>query len=123
VARWWGPRNFELTSCDLDFRVGGAYRFVQRAPDGTIHPFRGVYREIVAPERLVMTQIYEPFPDQEVLVATTLTELDGKTTLSQRLMFASKEASDGMVASGMEWGQSQSFERPDELLAELQSRS
>jgi len=119
MARWWGPRGYTLTECQIDLRPGGAYRFVQRAPDGTIHAFRGTYREIAAPERVVFTQIYEPWPDQEVVVSTTLTEKDGKTALSQTLLFNSREARDGMVASGMEWGQAQSFERLDELLAEL----
>jgi uncharacterized protein YndB with AHSA1/START domain len=114
---WWGPRGFDLVECSMDLQPGGKYRFVQKASDGSIHGFNGVYREIAAPERIVFTQIYEPFPDQEVLVATTLTETGGKTALSQTLTFASKEARDGMVASGMEWGQSQSFERLEELLA------
>jgi uncharacterized protein YndB with AHSA1/START domain len=119
LARWWGPRGFELTGCDIDFRVGGSYRFVQRAPDGSSHAFHGEFREITVPERTVQTQVYEPMPDQEVVVTTTFSESDGKTLLSQRLVFGSKEARDGMVASGMEWGQRQSFERLDELLIAL----
>jgi uncharacterized protein YndB with AHSA1/START domain len=121
LSRWWGPRGFELTGCDIDFRVGGAYRFVQRAPDGTSHAFHGVYREIAAPERTVLTQTYEPVPDQEVVVTTVLAEANGKTLLSQTIVFGSREARDGMVAGGMEWGQRQSFERLDELMSDLQS--
>jgi uncharacterized protein YndB with AHSA1/START domain len=120
IARWWGPRGFELTSCEIDFRVGGGYRFVQKAPDGTIHPFRGEYREIVAPERLVMTQIYEPFANDVVVVITILTEREGRTTLDQRLVFDTIQSRDGMIAAGMEWGQAQSFERLDEFLADMQ---
>jgi uncharacterized protein YndB with AHSA1/START domain len=119
MKHWWGPRGYELVSCESDLRVGGAYRFVQRAPDGTIHAFKGVYREIAALERIVFTQIYEPWPDQEVVVSTTLSEQDGRTAMSQRLVFGSKEARDGMIGSGMEQGEAQSFERLDELLAEL----
>ena len=119
MEHWWGPRGFTLTECQIDLRPGGAYRFVQLAPDGTSHVFKGVYREIAAPERVVFTQIYEPYPDQEMVVRTTLTERDGKTDLSQTLRFSSKEARDGMIASGMEWGQAQSLDRLDELLAEL----
>jgi uncharacterized protein YndB with AHSA1/START domain len=55
LPRWWGPRGFELITCEMDLRVGGAYRFVQRGPDGSIHPFKGVYREIAAPECIVFT--------------------------------------------------------------------
>ena len=119
MTNWWGPRGFDLIECSVDLRPGGKYRFVQRAPDGSIHGFNGVYREITAPERIVLTQVYEPIPDQEVLVSTTLTETDGKTALSQNLLFSSKEARDGMIASGMERGEAESFERLDELLAGL----
>ena len=122
LAHWWGPRGFELIECSLDARPGGSYRFVQRAPDGSIHPFHGTYKEIRPPEREVFTQVYEPYGDVELLVETTLTEVEGKTALSQRMLFPSREARDGMIASGMEWGQRQSFERLDELLAELYQR-
>lgn len=119
LAHWWGPRGYDLVGCELDLRPGGKYRFVQRAPDGSTHAFHGTYSEIQRPERMVFSQVYEPVPDQEVLVTTTLTEIDGHTALSQHLLFSSKEARDGMLASGMEWGQAQSFERLDELLAEM----
>lgn len=120
MKNWWGPHGFDLIECNIDLRPGGKYRFVQRAPDGSIHGFNGVYREIAAPERIVFTQIYEPIPDQEVVVTATLTETGGKTALSQNLLFSSKKARDGMIASGMERGEAQSFERLDELLAGLQ---
>jgi len=55
LARWWGPNNFTLPHCEMDFRPGGAYRFCMRAPDGSDHWVWGVYREIVEPERLVFT--------------------------------------------------------------------
>jgi uncharacterized protein YndB with AHSA1/START domain len=119
MKNWWGPRGFDLIECSMDLRPGGRYRFVQRAPDGSIHGFNGVYREIAAPERIVFTQIYEPIADQEVVVTTTLTETDGRTALSQNLLFGSKEARDGMIASGMERGEAESFDRLDELLAGL----
>lgn len=91
LAHWWGPRGFELTECSVDLRPGGSYRFVQKAPDGSIHPFHGTYREVSQPERVVFTQIYEPFPDVELVVSTTLTEVDGKTALSQHMLFPSKK--------------------------------
>jgi uncharacterized protein YndB with AHSA1/START domain len=119
ISRWWGPRGFEVTSCEIDFRPGGAYRFVQRAPDGSIHPFHCVYREITAPERVVFTQVYEPFAEHEVLVTNVLTESAGRTTITQNMLFDSPQARDGMVASGMEKGEAESFDRLDELLAAL----
>jgi uncharacterized protein YndB with AHSA1/START domain len=122
LSHWWGPRGFELTECQVDLRPGGSYRFVQRAPDGSTHAFHGTYRDIQPPERTVFTQVYEPYPDLELVVSTTLTEVDGKTALSQLMLFPSKEARDGMIASGMEWGQRQSYDRLDELLAEMYQR-
>jgi uncharacterized protein YndB with AHSA1/START domain len=119
LSHWWGPRGFELTECQVDLRPGGSYRFVQRAPDGSMHAFHGTYREIERPERTVFTQVYEPYPDVELIVSTTLTEVDGKTALSQHMLFPSREARDGMIASGMERGQRQSFDRLDEVLAEM----
>src|SRR5512145_922942 len=53
VARWWGPRCMTMLSCEMDFRPGGAWRFVSRGPDGNEYGFRGVYREIEPPERIV----------------------------------------------------------------------
>jgi len=121
LTNWWGPRGFELIECSIDLRPGGGYRFVQKAPDGSIHPFHGTYREIREPERVVFTQVYEPIPGAEMEVSTTLTEVDGKTALTQHLRFASKEARDGTIATGMEWGERQSFERLDEVLARLKA--
>ncbi len=74
-----------LPVCEIDLRPGGAYRFVQRGPDGKDYPFKGVYREIVPPERLVYTQCFdvEPYLSHEELVTVTLDEHDGKTTLTE----------------------------------------
>ena len=121
LSKWWGPRYLTLEHCEIDLRPGGGYRFVQKAPDGTLYPFKGVYREVTAPERIVFTQIYdvEPFSIYEMLVTNILTEAGGKTTLAQTLLFDTPEARDGMIASGMEPGEAESFDRLDELLAEL----
>jgi uncharacterized protein YndB with AHSA1/START domain len=90
-----------------------------------MHPFKGEFRVIRRPERVVFTQIYDvpPIDDYVVLVTTDLTEENGRTHLSQILSFDSIESRDGMIASGMEWGQSQSFERLDDLLVELQANA
>ncbi len=121
MMNWWGPRGYALTECEIDLRPGGAYRFVQRSPDGGTHPFKGVYREIAAPGRIVFTQIYDvaPVNEHEVVVTNILSEQDGRTTLSQHLLFDSLESRDGMIGSGMERGEAESFDRLDELLAQL----
>jgi uncharacterized protein YndB with AHSA1/START domain len=59
VARWWGPQGFVTTYCDMDIRPGGAFRVCMRSPEGAEHWKQGIYREIVAPERLVFTFAWE----------------------------------------------------------------
>ena len=75
VRRWWGclSEDYSVTSCEIDLRVGGTWRFVGRGPQGE-YGFHGVYREIAAPERVVFTEIFEPFPDVESVVTSLLTE-------------------------------------------------
>ena len=88
LVRWWGPRGFKGISGRMDVRPGGAWSRVMRAPEGSIVHKHGVYREIAAPERLVLTYITDDLagiPGPETLVTVTFADLDGKTrlTLSQ----------------------------------------
>jgi uncharacterized protein YndB with AHSA1/START domain len=80
LARWWGPRNFTLPVCEIDFRTGGAYRMVMRDPEGREYPFHGTYREIVENERIVFTA--KIAPDIEVLTTVTFLAEGGKTLLT-----------------------------------------
>jgi len=85
VVRWWGPQGFTMPSCTMDVRPGGAFRFCMRSPEGTDHWLRGVYREIVEPERLVLTWAWEDAkgkPGHETLVTVTFAEHGGKTKLT-----------------------------------------
>src|SRR6516164_1264727 len=86
LARWQGaPRGFTVTTHEVDFRPGGAYRLCMRSPDGIDHWLQGVYREIVEPERLVFTHVWlnaEGKPGKETLVTITFTERGGKTELT-----------------------------------------
>lgn len=87
AARWWGPHGFTSVSCTMDVRVGGGWRRVMRSPDGVEHCARGVYREIVAPERLVFTYAWENNSGQtgrETLVTLTFAERGDKTELTLR---------------------------------------
>jgi uncharacterized protein YndB with AHSA1/START domain len=124
VARWWGPRRYENTVLEMDVRPGGRWRIEQRGEDGRVHRFKGVYHEVVMPERLVNTFIYEDgagtFEDRPVLEAHTFEEHDGRTTLTTVSTFGSFADRDGMAASGMEEGARESFERLAELLEALQ---
>jgi uncharacterized protein YndB with AHSA1/START domain len=119
MSRWWGPRRYKTVVDTMDVRPGGKWRMRNIAADGGEHAFRGEYREIVPPERIVMTFEYEPLPGHISVETMTLTERDGRTLLTVRDQFASKEDLDGMVNSGMESGARETYERLDELLAEL----
>ena len=119
LSRWWGPRRYRTVVDAMDVRPGGKWRMRNIAADGGEHAFRGEYREVVPPERIVMTFEYEPLPGHISVETMTLTERDGRTLLTVRDQFASKEDLDGMVASGMESGARETYERLDELLAEL----
>lgn len=119
VARWWGPRGSEVGECRIDLRVGGAWRFVLRMPDGSEHGFGGTYREIVPPERIVSTFRYEGAPQAEAVETLTLEEHHGQTLLRVTVLHASVANRDAQVAAGMESGASESHDRLDELLAAL----
>ena len=121
VKQWWGWRTSEMIVCDIDLRPGGAWRFVSRADDGTEHPFKGVYKEISPPERIVQTWVYDvpPINEFESIETATLEEKDGRTTLTTLVKHQSKEARDGHVQSGMESGAAETMDRLEELLAKM----
>jgi uncharacterized protein YndB with AHSA1/START domain len=120
VRRWYGLRMLEVSTCEIDLRVGGTWRFVLRAPDGSDHGFTGVYREIAAPDRVVYTENYEAIgPGHEMLVTTTFDEHDGKTLLKSRLVYQSEADRDAHLRSGMESGMRESFGRLEDLLTTL----
>lgn len=121
LARWWGPRRYRTVVDMMDARPGGKWRMRNIAADGGEHAFRGEFREVVPPERVVWTFEYEPLPGHVSVETMTLVERDGRTTLIVRNVFASQEDRDGMVDSGMESGARESYERLDEVLAELDS--
>lgn len=121
VSRWWGPRGSTLSTCEMDFRPAGAWRYVVRGTDGEDSPFKGVFREIVPPERLVWTFIYdvEPYSVHETIETLIFTEQDGKTTLTNTSLYPSVEVRDGMIASGMEAGARETLDRLEEHLASM----
>ncbi len=86
ASRWWAPRGFTTLSCEMDVSPGGTWKRRMRAPDGALITKYGVYREIVAPERLVFTYNTEghAIDDPETLVTVTLADLGGRTRLTLR---------------------------------------
>lgn len=120
LARWWGFRDSTLTECQVDLRPGGAWRFVLRMADGSLHGFGGVYREVVPAKRLVYTFHYDGFPDAEAVETITFEQQpEGKTLLTATVLHSSVANRDGHVASGMEAGATESHDRLAELLAEI----
>lgn len=123
IARWWGPRGSNVVVDQLEVRPGGAWRFLEHSADGNVYGFRGEFREIVPPERVVQTFEFEGLPGHIIVETLTLAEENGITTLTILDAFASQEDRDGMIASGMESGMNESYDKLDELLAELSAAS
>ena len=121
IRRWWGclGEGYSVPVCEVDLRPGGAWRFVNRHPGGEA-VFYGVYREITSPERLVYTEIYEPFPDVESLVTVVLSEESGKTRVTLTAVYPSLEVRDTVLRTGMEKGAAISYDRLEEVAAELE---
>jgi uncharacterized protein YndB with AHSA1/START domain len=121
VKRWLlGPPGWSMPVCEIDLRVGGRYRYVWRGSDGTDMGMGGVYREIVVPERLVATEKFnESWYPGEAVGTIVLVEQDGKTTLTQTMLYESREARDAVLRSPMEQGLAASYDKLAELLASL----
>ena len=124
LARWLlGPAGWTMTTCEIDLRVGGAYRYEWHKLDGTSMGMGGVYREIAPPERLVATELFDdPWYSGEALVTWDLVEQRGVTTLTITVRYESKDARDGVLASPMEEGMSAGFDRLAQVLAAQQPR-
>lgn len=117
LRRWYGPSGWSLAICEIDLKVGGKWRFVVQRPDGKAIGQRGVYREVVPGERLVNTESWEDWDPGETLVTAVLVEQGGKTTLTNTVLFPSREVRDTILKSGMEGGAAESYEKLAEVLA------
>ena len=119
VKQWLlGPDGWSMPVCEIDLKVGGKYRYVwRRDKDGTEMGMGGVYREIVAPERIVATEKFDQswYPG-EALGTFVLAEQAGKTTLTETILYESREARDGVLKSGMKKGVVASYDRLEKLL-------
>jgi len=123
VKRWLlGPPGWSMPICEIDLKVGGTYRYVWRKDDGTEMGMGGVYREIVAPERIVATERFDQswYPG-EAVGTLVLVEQSGKTTVTQTVRYESREARDAVLKSGMERGVAASYDRLAEVLASVEA--
>jgi uncharacterized protein YndB with AHSA1/START domain len=125
VKQWWGRLNdgYSVPVCEVDLRVGGKWRFVNRIPSGKLVAFNGVYREIARPDRLVYTEIFEEFPDTESLVTTAFTDEAGKTRLTVTARYPSLEVRDIVLKTGMEKGAAISYDRLEDVVGLLKARA
>lgn len=115
LRRWFGPRGFSLSVCEGEFKPGGWWRFVLRAPDGSEMGMNGKIREMSRPDRLVHAESFDDYPG-EALVTTTFVEERGKTTVTVNLLYESKDVRDAVVKSGMEHGAAETYDRLAEFL-------
>lgn len=116
LQQWMlGPEGWSMPVCEIDLRPGGAWHFVWRRDDGTEMDMTGEYREITAPERMVSTESWGgDWP--ETIVTLMLDEEDGKTRMTQTVLYPSKEARDAALETGMKDGAAISYDRLAEYL-------
>jgi uncharacterized protein YndB with AHSA1/START domain len=119
IPEWWGPRGTTTVVDQMDVRAGGSWRFVQESADGEATAFRGTYREVTPPERLVQTFEWEGMPGHVAVETTVFEDLGDRTRVTTTSLFHTTEERDGMLASGMETGANETYARLDELLARL----
>jgi uncharacterized protein YndB with AHSA1/START domain len=117
VPNYWGPREYETIVDVMEPRAGGRWRYINRGPEGEFG-FHGVYHE-VTPDRIVQTSEFEGAPGVPALEWATLEERDGKTHYTAVSLAPSVEARDAIVASGMESGARELYDRLDEVIQRL----
>lgn len=120
VRRWLlGPPGWTMPVCEIDLRVGGKYRYVWENADGQRMAMGGTFTEIVRPARMVATQLFdEDWTGGETLVMTEIVELKGKSTVTTTVHYASREARDAALQTGMAQGMESGYERLEDLLKE-----
>jgi uncharacterized protein YndB with AHSA1/START domain len=121
IPEWWGPRGTTATVDQMDVTPGGSWRFVIHIADGSETAFRGTYREVTPPERIVQTFEWEGMPGHVSVETATFEDLGDRTKVTTTSIFHTTEERDGMLGSGMEGGLNETYARLDELLARLAS--
>jgi uncharacterized protein YndB with AHSA1/START domain len=123
VKRWWSGQRGEVTSAEIDLRVGGSWRYVMIASGGFEVAFHGEFREIVPDERIVTTEMYEgadPLPAADEPVNTiTFAEIDGRTRLEVLTQCPNRELRDMIIESGMEAGMQESMDLLEQVAVSL----
>jgi len=123
IRRWWSGNHGEVTSVDVDLRVGGTWRYVLIVDCGEAPvmevAFHGEYREIVPNELIISTEVFEGAPNAAAMSTTTFTERDGRTTLEILVQHENKEDRDAHINSGMESGMQESMNSLEDVARSL----
>ena len=117
IPQWFGFARDATEVKKMDVRPGGNWQFITRTSGGEIVDFHGTYREVIAPEKIVYSFLFGDMPEGDGFVEITLVEKDGVTELRDRGVFSSKEERDAIIATGMEEGARETYERLAELVA------
>lgn len=123
LVRWLGPRNLTMRIDRFEVRDGGLWRYVHRDADGTEYGFRGVFHGTPSVDGIVQTFEFEGAPGNVALETLTFEGRDGRTTVHTNSVFQTVAARDAMIASGMERGVDDGYDRLDELIAGQQATS
>lgn len=121
LVRQWllGPPGWTMPVCEIDLRVGGRYRYVWRHANGQEMGMGGTFTEIVRPSRIVATQLFdEDWTGGETIVITEINEKNGRCTITTTVRYASREARDAALKTGMTTGMEAGYERLEQLLKE-----
>jgi uncharacterized protein YndB with AHSA1/START domain len=119
IPEWWGPRGTTTIVDRMEVEPGGSWRFVARGSEGDETAFRGTYREITPPERIVQTFEWEGLPGHVSVETAVFEDLGDRTRVVTTSVFETTEDRDGMLNSGMEGGMNETYDRLDEVLARL----
>ena len=119
IRLWWSGDRGEVTSIDVDLRVGGRWRYVMVANGGFEVAFHGEYREIVPNERIVSTEVYEGVPDAEAVDTVTFTERSGRTIVEVLVQHSCREHRDAHIESGMEDGLQEALDKLEQVAVSL----
>ena len=122
LKRWFGPHGWSLDTCEVDHKVGGGFRFILVGPEGHRMGMRGTYVELAPPHRSVHRETFDDYPGEST-VSAVFTEKNGKTTMVATVTYGSKEIRDAVIASGMEHGAAESYDRLAGLLEEAEEIS
>lgn len=122
LKRWmFGPGGWTLDVCEIDLRVGGAYRYVWRGPNGAEMGMGGIHREVVPPERVVATQLFDQdWTGGEAVGTLVFKEQDGKTTITNTILYSSREVRDAVLKTPMDKGMAAGYDRLETLLESMQ---